>query len=450
MGAAVGEKGGEVRVGSLVWACIGNGVWWPGRVLGPGDMTSFPDHRFQIQLLGQDTVTMDCYNLESSRRVKAFRCGEFDDCIRKAKLSEEFASTESLKYVHRKNAILLALDLERQLVQNKQLKRPGSEMQVETCSREKIRKHGYFTVESADCLNNSVESRSLRESPKRLQDTTANTSEPMESDLSESVNDVKMGKPSGTLVSRHENNNETSEGVTSYSSESSTVQKTAAPAIPQKPKHQRKRSVQELCQGVAGLYDDANCVFDYKGVKAMSVCASVFPSNDMETLFDAQIKFLPSCRGVDVPLVCMMSRLNEKAIIGHPVNIEVLKGTRATTGKKSYHLVWKTCKRTPVMYSPPLPSTREIRKMTQACDSSFGGMTCSAPNGDFSGTEGVPLNSGIKQPRSRKVYHGIIYNPHTTIQKALKDGTSKGVACVPVRHVMRTLLAALCKELQNY
>lgn len=65
------------------------------------------------------------YNLESSRRIKAFRCGEFDDCITKAESTKALASTKNLKYARRDDAILHALELERQVVQMK-LKRPGT------------------------------------------------------------------------------------------------------------------------------------------------------------------------------------------------------------------------------------------------------------------------------------------------------------------------------------
>lgn len=54
------------------------------------------------------------YNLEKSSRVKAFRCGEFDSCIKKAESSKTLTYTRSLKYAHREDAILHALELEKQ------------------------------------------------------------------------------------------------------------------------------------------------------------------------------------------------------------------------------------------------------------------------------------------------------------------------------------------------
>ncbi|KAG6438373.1 hypothetical protein SASPL_103314 [Salvia splendens] len=54
----------------------------------------------------------DWYNLEKSKRVKAFRCGEYDDCIEKAKASTTLLSKKAVKYARREDAILHALELE--------------------------------------------------------------------------------------------------------------------------------------------------------------------------------------------------------------------------------------------------------------------------------------------------------------------------------------------------
>jgi hypothetical protein len=54
--------------------------------------------------------------LEKSKRVKAFRCGEFDDCIEKVESSHEMPLKKREKYARREDAILHALELERQLL----------------------------------------------------------------------------------------------------------------------------------------------------------------------------------------------------------------------------------------------------------------------------------------------------------------------------------------------
>lgn len=55
----------------------------------------------------------DWYNLEKSKRVKAFRCGEFDACIEKAEATQGTLVKKREKYARREDAILHALELER-------------------------------------------------------------------------------------------------------------------------------------------------------------------------------------------------------------------------------------------------------------------------------------------------------------------------------------------------
>lgn len=54
----------------------------------------------------------DWYNLEKSKRVKAFHCGEYDNCIEKVKASASHLSKKGVKYARREDAILHALKLE--------------------------------------------------------------------------------------------------------------------------------------------------------------------------------------------------------------------------------------------------------------------------------------------------------------------------------------------------
>lgn len=63
----------------------------------------------------------DWYNLERSKRVKAFRCGEYDEFIEKAKASVAIASKRAVKYARREDAILQALELESARVGQDQL-----------------------------------------------------------------------------------------------------------------------------------------------------------------------------------------------------------------------------------------------------------------------------------------------------------------------------------------
>ncbi|CAL0322078.1 unnamed protein product [Lupinus luteus] len=63
----------------------------------------------------------DWYNLEKSKRVKGFRCGEYDEWIEKAKVSAANLSKKALKYARREDAILHALQLESKAVSHPEL-----------------------------------------------------------------------------------------------------------------------------------------------------------------------------------------------------------------------------------------------------------------------------------------------------------------------------------------
>ncbi|CAH1451259.1 unnamed protein product [Lactuca virosa] len=64
-------------------------------------------------------MNRDWYNLEKSKRVKPFHCGEFDDCIKRAETSQRMPPKKREKYAHREYAILHALELEKQVLEKK-------------------------------------------------------------------------------------------------------------------------------------------------------------------------------------------------------------------------------------------------------------------------------------------------------------------------------------------
>ncbi|KAI9157250.1 hypothetical protein LWI28_019228 [Acer negundo] len=115
-----GGDAGECGVGSIVWVRRRNGSWWPGKILGPEELTTThltsPRSGTPVKLLGRDDASVDWYNLEKSKRVKAFRCGEFDDCIDRAEASQGMPARKREKYARREDAILHALELEKQLL----------------------------------------------------------------------------------------------------------------------------------------------------------------------------------------------------------------------------------------------------------------------------------------------------------------------------------------------
>ncbi|KAI7725523.1 hypothetical protein M8C21_007065 [Ambrosia artemisiifolia] len=110
-------------VGTIVWVRRRNGSWWPGKILGSEELSAShlmsPRSGTPVKLLGREDASVDWYNLEKSKRVKPFRCGEFDDCIERAEASQGMPPKKREKYARREDAILHALDLEKQLLEKK-------------------------------------------------------------------------------------------------------------------------------------------------------------------------------------------------------------------------------------------------------------------------------------------------------------------------------------------
>ncbi|XP_020571598.1 uncharacterized protein LOC110018589 isoform X2 [Phalaenopsis equestris] len=112
-----GGIGLDCSVGNIVWVRRRNGSWWPGRILGHEELSEShlmsPRSGTPVKLLGREDASVDWYNLEKSKRVKAFRCGEFDACIERAEASQSIPIKKREKYARREDAILHALELEK-------------------------------------------------------------------------------------------------------------------------------------------------------------------------------------------------------------------------------------------------------------------------------------------------------------------------------------------------
>ncbi|CAL0308729.1 unnamed protein product [Lupinus luteus] len=116
MGSCGESNSIDATVGGLVWVRRRNGSWWPGRIMGMDELTETclvsPRSGTPVKLLGREDASVDWYNLEKSKRVKAFRCGEYDECIEKAKASAASLNKKTVKYARREDAIIHALELE--------------------------------------------------------------------------------------------------------------------------------------------------------------------------------------------------------------------------------------------------------------------------------------------------------------------------------------------------
>ncbi|KAF3450633.1 hypothetical protein FNV43_RR06722 [Rhamnella rubrinervis] len=110
------NKAIDASVGGLVWVRRRNGSWWPGRILSLDEVSEgclvSPRSGTPVKLLGREDASVDWYNLEKSKRVKAFRCGEYDECIEKARASAANSNRKAVKYARREDAIIHALEIE--------------------------------------------------------------------------------------------------------------------------------------------------------------------------------------------------------------------------------------------------------------------------------------------------------------------------------------------------
>ncbi|CAI0462153.1 unnamed protein product [Linum tenue] len=122
----------DASVGGLVWVRRRNGSWWPGRIMSmdeiaEGNLVS-PRSGTPVKLLGRDDASVafvnwyrDWYNLEKSKRVKAFRGGEYDECIERARVAAANGNRKAVKYARREDAILHALEIENARLERDQL-----------------------------------------------------------------------------------------------------------------------------------------------------------------------------------------------------------------------------------------------------------------------------------------------------------------------------------------
>ncbi|CAL0314548.1 unnamed protein product [Lupinus luteus] len=144
----------DCGVGSIVWVRRRNGSWWPGQILASDELSvshlTSPRSGTPVKLLGREDASVDWYNLEKSKRVKPFRCGEFDGCIERVESTQGMPLKKREKYARREDAILHALELEKQM-----LKKQGKigAPQIDVACRAKRSRCAYAPAESCDSLD---------------------------------------------------------------------------------------------------------------------------------------------------------------------------------------------------------------------------------------------------------------------------------------------------------
>ncbi|VVA11451.1 PREDICTED: At1g51745 [Prunus dulcis] len=375
---------GDFSVGSIVWVRRRNGSWWPGKIVGPEELSAShltsPRSGTPVKLLGREDASVDWYNLEKSKRVKAFRCGEFDDCIEKAESSQGMPVKKREKYARREDAILHALELEKQLLRKQG--KLGVEQTGVVC-KAKRSKCVYLRAESGESLeyeaapSNQVEisaspvgARSHAEAliEENTSGFTEDESDSSETDSSESESDSSETEPDmdeempllsepevgryearehGIMVGDEPDESTHSGDMSHLYSHDPLFASEAVSKWQLKGKRNirnlTKRSMdatdgrvyiygpysEEKTDWEDSTWEDRSAWNEYWDIKR----DRFDPVYDgryhyrrrPRYLIDVDLKVQASYQKEPVPIVSLMSKLNGKAIIGHPIQIEALE-----------------------------------------------------------------------------------------------------------------------------
>ncbi|XP_008234589.1 PREDICTED: uncharacterized protein LOC103333519 isoform X4 [Prunus mume] len=375
---------GDFSVGSIVWVRRRNGSWWPGKIVGPEELSAShltsPRSGTPVKLLGREDASVDWYNLEKSKRVKAFRCGEFDDCIEKAESSQGMPVKKREKYARREDAILHALELEKQLLRKQG--KLGVEQTGVVC-KAKRSKCVYLPAESGEFLeyeaapSNQVEisaspvgARSHAEAliEENTSGFTEDESDSSETDSSESESDSSETEPDmdeempllsepevgryearehGIMVGDEPDESTHSGDMSHLYSHDPLFASEAVSKWQLKGKRNirnlTKRSMdatdgrgyiygpysEEKTDWEDSTWEDRSAWNEYWDIKR----DRFHPVYDgryhyrrrPRYLIDVDLKVQASYQKEPVPIVSLMSKLNGKAIIGHPIQIEALE-----------------------------------------------------------------------------------------------------------------------------
>ncbi|OIV92619.1 hypothetical protein TanjilG_17970 [Lupinus angustifolius] len=403
----------DCGVGSIVWVRRRNGSWWPGQILASDEpsvshLTS-PRSGTPVKLLGREDASVDWYNLEKSKRVKPFRCGEFDGCIERVESTQGMPLKKREKYARREDAILHALELEKQML--KKQEKLGA-LQIDVACRAKRSRCAYAPAESCDSLDYKetiahVEmSSSLLRGEYPYRSSLADESESafmddVESDSSETVsNDSKTGFSESELDKDEQmetgQDDDDDESTSSDEHDELAISGDMPHLYPREPircneavskwQLKGKRNNRNLKRSVGSPYGIGVLGADVEGQRS-HLSPNDFEDNDQmlgledeyltsralskrqikihhgvdwddwpwedqpplrgywdikgfapvygdryhfdvrmkSMLVDVDLKVQASYRKEPVPIVSLMSKLDGKAIIGHPIQIEAIK-----------------------------------------------------------------------------------------------------------------------------
>ncbi|KAF0927891.1 hypothetical protein E2562_036808 [Oryza meyeriana var. granulata] len=288
--------------GTLVWVRRPNGSWWPGRVISPLDV---PDGcpgppkspATPIMLLGrrQGPTYIDWCNLERTKRVKPFRCGE----------------SEFDEYARKEDAILQALQIERARLQDAASKNHSAD------ARSKVL--NVATTKSCHAAARDAPSSTAINppSPKRKRKTP-----------NDSEDDVPQGFPRMRDLSDIGSNTfpKRIPSVATFSDFSDDLP-TTCPIKRSRQSHataKRKQPYPNL-DGVFG-----SVLPPELKTPGPARCHAVKPTKTLQLnpiLYDVELSG-HGCtnKGRRVPLVSLMSRWNRRPVVGYPVSVEVSDG----------------------------------------------------------------------------------------------------------------------------
>ncbi|GAB4842431.1 hypothetical protein Ancab_012403 [Ancistrocladus abbreviatus] len=197
----------DASVGGLVWVRRRNGSWWPGRIMGLDEISesclASPKSGTPIKLLGRDDASVDWYNLEKSRRVKPFRCGEYDACIEKAKVAAANPSKRVVKYARREDAIIHALELESAYI-SKECQNNSSSMDMSDSEQ-----RGSWPKGSSPTSEHSQDGTSMSDETSEFEDNSNSPQELSHSGISyEEANEARAPKGQSTRGKRQRTPND--------------------------------------------------------------------------------------------------------------------------------------------------------------------------------------------------------------------------------------------------